>query len=264
MLEGVNDGPFFVGAQFLALSVAVTAFLVYRYVRLKMGYHPPLMFLKHHLNVFRTAATQLGLSETSDNRDERNARIPAIRRLRPSFMQSSQVRSRYTGEIGGLPIEVLDWSNNVVPMAHQETIVILPFHGMVDRETFEGSLIAGQPLASRPKHRPIDHFDDDLGGLNGLYSASDGEVLELIGPGNLPVLLSAAKSTAPFEIRFQPGEMVFAQSLISLRDDAKEHEMGVMLHELTSEHRVARDSEFVIDTVKRAITLHSALSMASD
>lgn len=261
---GMHEGPFMIGAQFLLLSLAVIAFLVYRYVRIKLGYQPPLHFLKHHLNVFRTAANQLGLSESADGRPERNARIPGIRRLRATFMQSSQVRSRYTGEIGGLPIEVLDWSNNVLPIAHQETIVILPFDkSPVTEATVEGSLIAGEPLACRPKHRPIDEFDDDLDVLNGLYSASDDRVLELIKPGNLPVLLSAAKSTAPFEIRFQPGEMVFAQSLISLRDEAKGDQMSVALHELTSDHRVARDSEFVVDTINRAIRLHSALSMSA-
>ncbi len=260
----MEDGQFLIGAQFLVLTAVVTCLVLIRLVRARLGYNPALRFVKHHRNVFGTAANQLGLARSNDSRDERNARIPGIRRLRPTALQASQVRTRYTGQIGGLPVEVLDWSNNVFPLAHQETIVILPFHNEGEDESEEpvqGSLIAGEPLACRPMHRPIDKFDDGLADLNGLYAMSDARVADLVGAGNLPVLVAAAKSTAPFEIRFQPGEMVFAQSLISLRDEAKPDEMSINLDELSSDHRVARDSEFVVETVKRAITLHAALSM---
>ncbi len=260
----MEDGQFLIGAQFLVLTAVVTCLFLIRLIRARLGYNPALRFVKHHRNVFGLAANQLGLSRSNDSRDERNARIPGIRRLRATALQASQVRTRYTGQIGGLPVEVLDWSNNVFPLAHQETIVILPFdHEDDEEEPVQGSLIAGEPLACRPMHRPIDEFEEGLADLNGLYAITDDRVADLVGAGNLPVLVAAAKSTAPFEIRFQPGEMVFAQSLISLRDEAKPDEMSITLDELSSDHRVARDSEFVVETVKRAITLHAALSMAT-
>ncbi len=260
----MQDGQFLIGAQFLVLSAVVVTLFVIRLVRARMGYQPALRFVKHHLSVFRVAARELGLRETSESRTERNARIPGIRRLRANMMQSSQVRSRYTGMIGGLKVEVLDWSNNVFPLAHQETIVIMPFKQVTNGERpVLGSLIAGEPLASRQKHRPVNEFNNGLDDLNGLYSMSDDRVGQLVGAGNLPVLVAAAKSTAPFEIMFQPDEMVFAQSLISLRDAATSGMMSVSIDELSSDHRVARDSDFVVETVKRAITLHAALSMST-
>ena len=95
-------------------------------------------------------------------------------RLQPTAFRSSQVRCRFTGIIGGEPVELLDWTDNVSPSAHQETIVILAHRESRDREpAATRSLIAGVPLGSR-------------------------------------------------EVRFQPGEMAFIQSLFSLRDAARD------------------------------------------
>lgn len=244
---------------------------VLRWCQLRLKGAGALVGYKESNTVFTPAAASLGLHQADDTLDQLTSRIPAVDRLKAvPLLRGSFIRLRYTGVVDDVPVELLDWSDG---RKGQQTIVVMP------HKTPSGAALT-QPLTLRSvgplsrkglfeneSPRPLKEFEGRLQPLQERFFASSDQVVDLLAEADGRALLIEAQTTAPFEIQFRSGEVVFMQSL---NDVAERHEdlelaqintVGAAVKSLWPKRKTADDrAHHIEEIVHRAIRIRAAIT----
>ncbi len=129
-------------------------------------------------------------------------------------------RANFTFTSDSVYVEILSRYSSADPSQQLPgAAVVLPLAGLPSVPLTVGSLFAGRPSGSVGKDRPIrafpgpvDDFANAANQLNGVYSASNQTVADLLNGADHQRLVAVAADGGPFEVRFLPGSMTFRQA----------------------------------------------------
>lgn len=137
--------------------------------------------------------------------------------VRSAFIQGA-VRTRFVDSVEGVHVEVFEWwpDGELQGSSTAKVAVVLPLAHI----STVGMLYAGRPLWARKQNHVVTDLPGPASELNGLYSASNAEVANLLTEADHGRLAELRRNTGPFEVRFMPGSISFLQAFDDMTSDS--------------------------------------------
>lgn len=168
------------------------------------------------LPVFKKVAERLGLTQVELNREARKERVAHIARLRSSFSVIRHIRSVFSGEVRGVPIELIDIGKGKSTV--QETFVALSVENFDDRLWLTCTTL---PHLFGLKeiygfHRPLS--DSTLMPMHTFYKARDPghPIFAALSKDDISRLNSIAEEYKVFEVIMEKGKFYFLMELTKM------------------------------------------------